>query len=75
MFGGEIASYVPGGGSILLCSEVRLVAMYLEVGVYYYVLERNRFLLCNYIDITVTLQSKYSLRRSPVLLGETFTMF
>jgi hypothetical protein len=75
MFGGEIGSYVPGGGSILLCSEVRLVAMYLEVGVYYYVLERNRFLLCNYIDITVTLQSKYSLRRSPVLLGETFTMF
>lgn len=75
MFGGEIGSYVPGGGSILLCSEVRLVAMYLEVGVYYYVLERNRFLLCNYIDITVTLQSKYSLRGSPVLLGETFTMF
>ena len=75
MFGGEIGSYVPGGGSILLCSEVRLVAMYLEVGVYYYVLERNRFLLCNYIDITVTLQSKYSLRRSPVLLGETFIMF
>ena len=34
----------------------------------------DRFLY-KYIDITATLQSKYSLRSSPVLLGETFTMY